>query len=569
MPENQLSWQPGFSLSRKPFKRPAVRRKRQQQFEFVEDHSQKSQDKKSPLTGRTVSPSNYSREYPSRASTLAPDSRSDNPEKCASSDDLSLEDWSASTSEGPFFSKENRQSSEGNSISYNTEHKSTPTSLALLVHYEGTLMSQVTGFWASTDNRSFIFSSLPATISFGSLTQRFKPILNRYNGEFCTIPLTFGLHINPFRYRTDIDPEPTFLVHAVMALAGHHVKSASTSSHRHSALRLLRQNLDIFEDAEAMYSMLDTIVILFSLDETQSMFGNWSTHLAGAYALLEACGGIHIFNMSSRLEAQIGILTWWDAIISLLSREDCVFPYEYFDAILSNQARREWDFFSLCGCPTSLAKIVMQIARLSASKQNQNRKGGFSFRTSIVNSNNTDMRASISDIEQELTIWCHTPAPAAFQDEESMHNDRDTMHCSEAWRHGLSLYIFRIFHWEPGASIPPYVIYIARVIVDHVTSCRDNEMISRQALFPLFLAGCELTDPSLRRKIVELCEKWDGRTRYHMFGDAVGLLEEVWERQEGIGGEEVWWGTVVDGRHKRTETDEDKACPLKMRLCFG
>lgn len=51
-----------------------------------------------------------------------------------------------------------------------------------------------------------------------------------------------------------------------MALAGHHVNSASSLSHRHAALQLLRQNLQTFSDFETMYSILDTIVILFSLD---------------------------------------------------------------------------------------------------------------------------------------------------------------------------------------------------------------------------------------------------------------------------------------------------------------
>ncbi|KAL1303052.1 hypothetical protein AAFC00_003361 [Neodothiora populina] len=149
--------------------------------------------------------------------------------------------------------------------------------------------------------------------------QRFKPILKRYNEEFCMIPLTFHLRINPFRYRTDLDPEPSFLVHAVMALAGHHVTSTSTLTHRHTALHLLRQRLNALVDAEDVYSMLDTIVIIFSLDETQSILGNWSTHLEGAYSLLEACGGITILPMSSRFEAQIGILTWYAKFTSRYS----------------------------------------------------------------------------------------------------------------------------------------------------------------------------------------------------------------------------------------------------------
>ena len=31
----------------------------------------------------------------------------------------------------------------------------------------------------------------------------------------------------------------------------------------------------------------------------------------GAYGLIETCGGIKILAMSSRVEAQIGILTWY------------------------------------------------------------------------------------------------------------------------------------------------------------------------------------------------------------------------------------------------------------------
>lgn len=79
-----------------------------------------------------------------------------------------------------------------------------------------------------------------------------------------------------------------------------------------------------------LYSMLDTVVILFSLDvsrelpctsslvnahreyqETQSALGNWSTHLAGAYSLLEACGGTEVWATSARVEVQVGLLTWY------------------------------------------------------------------------------------------------------------------------------------------------------------------------------------------------------------------------------------------------------------------
>lgn len=90
--------------------------------------------------------------------------------------------------------------------------------------------------------------------------------------EFCTIPLTFDLQMNPFRYRKTIVPEPMFLVHAVMALAGHHVKSPSTDDHRYTALKLLRESLNASGNVEDGSSVLDAIMILFSFDVSLHLY---------------------------------------------------------------------------------------------------------------------------------------------------------------------------------------------------------------------------------------------------------------------------------------------------------
>ncbi|KAK0102042.1 hypothetical protein ONS96_006008 [Cadophora gregata f. sp. sojae] len=158
----------------------------------------------------------------------------------------------------------------------------------------------------------------------------------------------------------------------------------------------------------------------------------------------------------------------------------------------------------------------MQVARLSAERQ----KGSWASDSGI--------NSLVSEIEQSLESCCHVPAAMAFQDEDSMHQDQDVMHCSEAWRSGLLRYVFRVFRWELGRSVPIHIVHRARVVVEHVISCRDVNMISRQALFPLFLAGCELRDRSVRAQIVKLCSVWDERTRYHMFRSAMPRLEEIW-----------------------------------------
>lgn len=235
-----------------------------------------------------------------------------------------------------------------------------------------------------------------------------------------------------------------------------------------------------------------------------------------------------------------------------MAREDCVFPYEYFDAVLSNQHKREWDFFGLCGCPTSLAKIVMQLARLAAERQRLSQLSLEVFDDSTV-----------ADIEQALHSWHYVSTTTAFRDEDTMHRDQDIMHCSEAWRTGLLLYIFRVFRWKPGHSIPMYILYQARVVIDHIVACRTGDMVSRQALLPLFFAACELKDHSIRTGVLKFCATWDERTNYHMFRGTIPLLEEVWDEQDKSGNENVWWGQIVDKRHSSS------AHPLRMQICFG
>jgi hypothetical protein len=230
-----------------------------------------------------------------------------------------------------------------------------------------------------------------------------------------------------------------------------------------------------------------------------------------------------------------------------------VFPYSYFEAVLSSHDGREWDYFGLCGCPPSLVRIVMQLSRLSAEKQRSSSMRYVTFDTD-----------AILNIEESLTSWHHISPATAYESEECMQQDLDSMHCSEAWRNGLILYMHRVFHWEPGNVVPMHFLHRARVIVDHVFACRDESMVSRQALLPLFFAGCELRDASWRKKIIKFCSIWDERTRYHMFNTTIPLLQEVWAEQELRGYENVWWGQIVDKQHT-SKTDHH----LQGRLCFG
>lgn len=97
------------------------------------------------------------------------------------------------------------------------------------------------------------------------------------NNEFSVIPLTLNLPLNPFRYREDSLQGSDFLLRAVLALSCHHTENLSTHrqgdqisetvlNHSRTALRLLRQALNSNNVAWMSASLLDTIIVLFSLD---------------------------------------------------------------------------------------------------------------------------------------------------------------------------------------------------------------------------------------------------------------------------------------------------------------
>jgi hypothetical protein len=83
--------------------------------------------------------------------------------------------------------------------------------------------------------------------------------------------------MNPFRYRTAALQKSGYLLHAVLALSCHHTENSSSCSkrdrlsetvldHGRIALQLFRQSLGTDSVGRMSSSLLDTIMILFSLD---------------------------------------------------------------------------------------------------------------------------------------------------------------------------------------------------------------------------------------------------------------------------------------------------------------
>lgn len=188
MPGIQLSWQPGFSLIRKPEKRPAPRRNRQQRFEFVVEHPQRACRTRPALS---VTASTYSGSVPntSREHSIVGDTRAyiqseavegygppsdpslgtSNHESATSGQrapDLETADGAAELHLKSCISEDKFASS------HSPEHITGERNAAS----PGPNTMEVS---ALTSIPSSLFMHIPSTIGYTSLTQRFKPILNR------------------------------------------------------------------------------------------------------------------------------------------------------------------------------------------------------------------------------------------------------------------------------------------------------------------------------------------------------------------------------------------------------
>ncbi|OAA57626.1 hypothetical protein SPI_07285 [Niveomyces insectorum RCEF 264] len=176
--------------------------------------------------------------------------------------------------------------------------------------------------------------------------------------------------------------------------------------------------------------------------------------------------------------------------------------------------------------------------------------------------------------------------------EQPLDDRLDLYHCAEAWRYALLLYIERVFKWqdavwqaarearlrtqreqawvreEYGEPVPPTTRpteteplsgaaearplwqFLARRTLNHVASCRRSTFVQKQLMLPVFLAGAEVREESLRNDARDYCAWWGAKTRYNMFLTAGDLLEDVWQRDDN-----VWWGDVFDQRAMKGETE--------------
>ncbi|RDW58181.1 hypothetical protein BP6252_13592 [Coleophoma cylindrospora] len=273
-------------------------------------------------------------------------------------------------------------------------------------------------------------------ISFGSpvlhksLFGKFEVLLNMYDQDFCVVPLSGDVPSNPFRCRSETSRGSQSLLHAILAVSCYHAgRQASKGDyppsdvfdHQNTAIQLYRNELNTYTGSQAV-QLLDTTMVLFLFHATQSAFGSWATRISDAQKLLRLSGGPEIWVHNRRVQAQV-VLLLWDATIALLSRQACLLPYSYFEALLALEDDRYWSFFDLIGCPRELLVPLMQLARLAEENEKASSMHWTTFDLTLVD-----------EIQASIINW-KNPSLEIEDDfsEEEMQQQRDRWNCSEAW----------------------------------------------------------------------------------------------------------------------------------------
>ncbi|KIW10679.1 hypothetical protein PV08_11643 [Exophiala spinifera] len=400
---------------------------------------------------------------------------------------------------------------------------------------------------------------------YSTLTEKFYGLLDMYDREFCWYPITNDFSVNPYRLRPETTRGSQHLLHAIVALSCHFklrspnqlLPPSDAIDHKNTSL-VLYQNALSKEDAHIDgLSLLDTAMALWQFEAALSSLNIWRTHLGDAYKLLELCGGIRRWSAGIKANTQVAMFLWWDAMVSLLSREQTVFPYSYFEALLKAEGRQPWTFYELNGCPREVLVPMMQLANLAASSstKQQNR---------IATADAKVSSRIVAEIELSLRRYEYHGdglSDLVFEgmdfDEEALHIERDRYHCCEAFRYALLIYIVRIFVLpntrtvERKKGVHARLSFLSRVVLEHVHACRPSgRMIQKQALFPVFMAGVEIRahqGHENRQFVAEYCERWYGKFGYQMYSTVLDVCRAVWAERDA-GNEEYWWGEELDSR---------------------
>lgn len=152
-------------------------------------------------------------------------------------------------------------------------------------------------------------------------------------------------------------------------------------------------------------------------------------------------------------------------------------------------------------------------------------------------------------IVEEVTRW-KNDADVLVDDaayvEDDLDGRRNQFHCIEAWRYAILLYARRVFVQREDACGLRSISYLARETLDHVRCIPRAAIVQKQALLPVFLAGAESGDESVRNFVRDYCSYWSMESGHFMFKTVATLLESIWAEWDVSSRDVYWWGVKVN-----------------------
>ncbi|KAK3641926.1 hypothetical protein LTR56_011027 [Elasticomyces elasticus] len=351
----------------------------------------------------------------------------------------------------------------------------------------------------------FPSSLLSQGVQFHNTAHQAGAILEMYDREFCVLPLTMDVQHNPFRVRSDSCEASSYLLHAVLAISAQHLAKkhcitqllGEAQNHQALAVHHFRKALDHTPASR----LLDTLLILVNFEATQTASSAWIVHLSGARRLLEVMGTAQACHSSPKARAQIAMLVWWDVTLACISRRQMSLPISYIEILRDYDGVDGWTFFALNGCPIELVFHMARLAKLA------------SIYEQVIDLEHTTFQdGAVASIVDTVRFWNNPEDPTLEEigvDSSNVASRRHRYHCIEAWRNGILLYCYRVFHRPADAAHVRVITHLAHLVLDHIRCIPRTEIVQKQVLLPLFLAAAEAEDETTRDFARTYCAYWN------------------------------------------------------------
>jgi hypothetical protein len=231
----------------------------------------------------------------------------------------------------------------------------------------------------------------------------------------------------------------------------------------------------------------------------------------------------------------------------------------YLDTLVESDENDGWSFFALNGCPAEFIVAMARLAKLASIYDKTTKMEWTIF-------NDLPVRAVVDDVKGFINVEA-----ISFDDMESLEDDASAklnrFYCIEAWRHAILLYVLRVFGPAQNESQIRKIQHLARVILDGVRCIPQTQVIQKQLLLPVFLAGAELGTEWDRSFVRQYCKHWSEASRFYHFESVGELLEDIWKDWSLSTRGTYWWGQKIGV--KSADVNEDRPHGMVSEILLG